>query len=211
MGRIFREIIHKSPGFFITATDTDAGKTYFSAFLLKYTKGVYFKPIQTGEKDREIVKKNTGLDDNHFIKEKYYFKEPVSPHYAAKKAGIDVDLNKINLPDNIQKKIIVEGAGGVFSPISQNTFMIDMIKKFAFPCIVVTKDILGAINHTLLTVNALLSHNCKVSFIVLNNYNNKSYNYDAIVQMTNLPVFRFPNMKKFSNDEEIRRILDEQI
>jgi dethiobiotin synthetase len=211
MGRIFKEIIEQSKGFFVTATSTDIGKTFFSSILLKYTKGVYFKPIQTGEKDRDIVKENTCLDESHFIEEKYHFKEPVSPHYAAEKANVNIDLNRINLPDSLDKKIVVEGAGGVFAPIGKKLYMIDIIKRISLPTIVVAEDTLGTINHTLLTLNSLVAYNCKVSFIVLNRYNPESYNYTAICEITQLPVLRIPVMQKFPSDEEIRRVFDEQI
>jgi dethiobiotin synthetase len=211
MGRIFKEIIEQSKGFFVTATSTDIGKTYFSSILLKYTKGVYFKPIQTGEKDRDIVKENTGFDGSHFIKEIYYFKEPVSPHYAAEKAGITIDINKINLPPVKWEKIIVEGAGGVLAPIGKKKYMIDIIKKFSLPVIIVSEDTLGTINHTLLTLNSLLAYNCEVPFIVLNRYNPDSYNYAAICEMTQLPVLRIPVMETFPNDKEIGGIFNEQI
>lgn len=211
MGRIFKEIIEDSKGFFVTGTSTDIGKTFFASILLKYTNGIYFKPIQTGEKDRDIVKKNTALNKSHFIEEKYHFKEPVSPHYAAEKANVNIDLNRINLPDSLDKKIVVEGAGGVFAPIGKKLYMIDIIKRISLPTIVVAEDTLGTINHTLLTLNSLVAYNCKVSFIVLNRYNPESYNYTAICEITQLPVLRIPVMQKFPSDEEIRRVFDEQI
>ncbi|MDK2793185.1 MAG: dethiobiotin synthetase, partial [Deferribacteres bacterium] len=129
----------------------------------------------------------------------------------AEKANVNIDLNRINLPDSLDKKIVVEGAGGVFAPIGKKLYMIDIIKRISLPTIVVAEDTLGTINHTLLTLNSLVAYNCKVSFIVLNRYNPESYNYTAICEITQLPVLRIPVMQKFPSDEEIRRVFDEQI
>lgn len=155
--------------FFITGTDTGVGKTFISAILMAGLKGYYFKPIQTGSKediDRLWIQKHTGLETKHFLPETYLFQNPVSPHLAASLEKKHIDLTLINLP--LKKPLIVEGAGGILVPLNKSHFMLDLMKKFSLPIILVARSTLGTINHTLLSLNLLREHNLKVVGIVLN-------------------------------------------
>ena len=148
-------------GFFITAIDTNIGKTIISAILVNKFKANYWKPIQCGVNsnnlsDSQVVKELVIGSSQKIFKESYYFLEPVSPNLAAKKENIKISM-KLMLDDfkKVEKPIIVEGAGGVLVPINNKEFVIDLIKVLKLPTIVVAKTSLGTINHTLLTINAL--------------------------------------------------------
>ncbi len=99
-------------------------------------------------------------------KESFVFKEPLSPHLSALLERSSIDLNTINLPK--KSNLIVEGAGGVLTPINEHTFMVDLIKRFDIPVILVARSTLGTINHTLLSLEALRTRNIKVLGVILN-------------------------------------------
>ncbi len=110
--------------FFVTGTDTGVGKTTLSALLCAALDAMYWKPIQTGTlegSDRATVMRLAGIGTDRTIDEVYKFVPPVSPDLAARWAGVEIDLAKINLPNHLSNDwLVVEGAGGVLVPINQN-------------------------------------------------------------------------------------------
>lgn len=134
---------------FITGTDTGVGKTTVARYLCNLWKADYFKPIQTGlEKDSDQMPEETFIHP-----EVYHFKAPLSPHAAASKEGKEINLQRIQIPQG--DRLIVEGAGGVLVPLNKTHLMIDLIKHLGLPVIIVSRNQLGTINHTLLTLKAL--------------------------------------------------------
>ena len=151
---------------FVTGTGTDVGKTLFCSMLLtKYGREFnlkYLKPIQTGTvQDSDIIKVKllSQLHDSHFLPHEYHFAKPASPHYASELEFRSVDT--IQLAEKYKKileeSIILEGAGGLFVPLNSTTLTIDVLKKVKFPTILVCHSGLGTINHTLLSIEALLT------------------------------------------------------
>lgn len=161
---------------FITATDTNVGKTFISALLISGLKASYWKPIQSGAiegTDTNWIKAVTQLPDSHFWPETYLLAEPISPHAAAQLHNIQIDLNKIIIPESVKfKPLIIEGAGGVMVPINEQALIIDLIKKLNAPVIIVANNKLGVINHTLLTLKALRSYNLNILGVILNGAQN---------------------------------------
>src|SRR5258708_6993039 len=102
--------------FFITGTDAGVGKTTLSALLCAALDAVYWKPIQTGTlegSDRVTVMRLAGIGTDRTLDEVYKFVPPVSPDLAARWAGVEIDLGRINMPGSlINDWLIVEGAGG---------------------------------------------------------------------------------------------------
>ena len=158
-------------GFFITGTDTGVGKTVLSALLVAALDGTYWKPIQTGAidgTDRESVRRCTSLPEECLPPERYLFDPPVSPHLAAREAGIAITLDEIKFPAANEKSLwIVEGAGGVMVPINERYLMRDLMRHLSLPVIVAARTTLGTINHTLLTLAALRAANLSVHGVVL--------------------------------------------
>ena len=144
--------------FFITGTDTNVGKTITSAVLSYALKSIYWKPIQSGLceslSDRDIVQQLNGLADCHFYPTNYALQASLSPNQAAELEKISIHLDECILP-NTSKHILVEGAGGLYVPLNEEAYMLDLIKKLNLPVIIVARGTLGTINHTLLTINAL--------------------------------------------------------
>ncbi|AHX11529.1 dethiobiotin synthase [Neorickettsia helminthoeca str. Oregon] len=162
---------------FITGTDTNIGKTIISAWICTHLRYAYFKPIQTGtDTDSDFISKVTSVP---IYESTFYFPEPIAPHIAAKNTNKVIDISKISMPDN--KKVLVEGAGGVLVPLHGSGIkIIDLIQSLELPAIVVASDTLGTINHTLLTLEALRARKIKVLGVIMNSTSkNKGLGYNA--------------------------------
>ncbi|TGK35169.1 dethiobiotin synthase [Leptospira gomenensis] len=155
---------------FISATGTDVGKSFFSALLMaKYGDSYglkYFKPIQTGsEDDRAAVQGLTGLPESSFLKNYYSFSFAGSPHYASELEKIPVDTEELvrHLYSIREERIVIEGAGGLLVPLTRSFLTIDLIQKSEIPLVLVVPVSLGAINHSLLSLEAIQKRNidCK--------------------------------------------------
>lgn len=154
---------------FITGTDTGVGKTLFAAILMAgMGNGYYWKPIQSGlPSDTQTVREMTGLAADRFLPETYRLKHPLSPHAAARREGVRIRLDDFRLPAQADR-LVVEGAGGIMVPISEDHLMLDLIKKLALPVILVARSSLGTINHTLLSLDVLNRHGLKIIGVVMN-------------------------------------------
>ena len=160
---------------FITGISTDVGKTIASAIITEALEADYWKPIQAGDLDNS---------DSHFIKSKitnkksiiypnaYQFYTPASPHLAAELDGITIDLKNIIEPKTTNH-LVIEGAGGLFVPLNETNFVIDLIQP-EYKVIVVSRHYLGSINHTLLTIEALKSRKINIAGIIFNGDANKA-------------------------------------
>lgn len=157
--------------FFITGTDTNVGKTTLAALLCAALDAIYWKPIQTGVRegtDRATVIRLAELPRNRTLPEAYRFSPPVSPHLAAQRAGVRIDLRKINLPTlAAHENLIVEGAGGALVPINSTQLMTDLMLRLALPVILVSRTALGTINHTLLSIAALRASRLDLRGVVM--------------------------------------------
>lgn len=157
--------------FFVTGTDTGVGKTVLSALLCAALDAIYWKPIQTGTiegTDRQAVMRIAGIARQKTLPEAYTFCPPVSPHLAAKMAGVEIKLEQVKLPEKAaNESVVVEGAGGVLVPINENEFMLDLIAKLKLPAILAARSSLGTINHSLLSLAALHSAGVSVRGVVL--------------------------------------------
>ena len=157
--------------FFITGTDTGVGKTTVAALLCAAVNAIYWKPIQTGTRDgtdRSTVICLAALPRHRTLSEVYRFSPPVSPHLAAQRAGVRIDLRKIKVPDfAVRENLIVEGAGGALVPINSTQLMTDLMFHLALPVLLVSRTALGTINHTLLSVAALRASRLDVRGVIL--------------------------------------------
>ena len=147
--------------YIIVGTDTNVGKTVFSAALVSSLGCAYWKPVQAGlegETDSQVVARLSGVSGDLILPEAYRLQHPVSPHLAARADGIEIDINNLNPPLEI-KNTIIELAGGVMVPWSDKILSIDIIERWRLPVIVVARTTLGTINHSLLTLEALRKRN----------------------------------------------------
>jgi len=189
-------------GYFVTGTDTNVGKTVLSALLVAALDGVYWKPIQTGAvegTDRDSVRAWTEASEDRLPVERYRFDPPVSPHLAARQAGVRIDLENFHLPAGPKgRRWIVEGAGGVMVPLNERDLMRDLIQRIGFPAIVAARTALGTINHTLLTLAALREERLPVYGVALigdeNLENRRAIEYYGDVRI----LGRIPRLEKIS-------------
>ncbi len=174
---------------FVTGIGTDVGKTVVSAVLTQALKADYWKPIQTGtefDNDTERIKKLVPNTSSVFHPEAYCFKASMSPHAAAKAESANIDFENI-LPPQTNNTLIIEGAGGLFVPLNEKYFVIDLIKKFNAETILVVQNYLGSINHTLLSVEALKSRNINVLGIIVSGVENAA-SEEIIFQQSGLKL-----------------------
>ena len=186
-----------SKNIFITATGTDVGKTYVSALIVKKMRKMgfncgYFKPVLSGvaEKDGFLVESDSNyVVDNAKIPTSaddcvaFWWEEAVSPHLAAKRAGMEIDINKIKESYKTQSEkydyLLIEGAGGITCPLrlenGEQYLLKDLIKELNAPVIIVADGGLGTINSTLLTVEYAKIHDIEIRGIILNNFDSNSF------------------------------------
>jgi dethiobiotin synthetase len=160
----------QQPSFFVTGTGTEVGKTLVSAILTEKLQADYWKPIQAGDlhdTDSMKVARWVSNEKSHFHKEAYALATAASPHYAAERDGLEIRLKRIQLPAT-DNRLIVEGAGGLMVPLNPKRFIIDLIEHLKLPVILVSRNYLGSINHTLLSVEALQRRNLPIAGIIFN-------------------------------------------
>ncbi len=156
--------------YFITGIGTDIGKTIVSAILTEALHADYWKPIQAGNLGNPDPSMVADLISNRVSAihpSAYSLSTGASPHYAAEKDGIEIDLQQIK-PPLTNNKLIIEGAGGLMVPLNKNELVIDLIIQLKVPVILVVKNYLGAINHSLLSIEILQQKNIPITGIVYN-------------------------------------------
>jgi len=157
--------------YFITGIGTNVGKTIVSAILTEALKADYWKPVQTGLSegaDKTAVASLVSNTETVFFKEAYAFEAPASPHIAADAEGRAIDMKNIQLPASKNGHLIIEGAGGLLVPLNNKEYVIDLARQFDAEIILVCRNYLGCINHSLLSINYLKQHGFKIKGIVLN-------------------------------------------
>lgn len=156
---------------FITGIGTDVGKTVISAIICEALEADYIKPVQSGSleyTDSDNVRSLLSNKRSKVHPERYRLKTPCSPHAAADIDGVMLRCNEITFPEVIDRPLIIEGAGGVLVPLNERELMIDLIVQSKAMAIVVARNYLGSINHTLLTVEALRSRGIPILGLVFN-------------------------------------------
>jgi dethiobiotin synthetase len=194
-------------GIFVTGTDTGVGKTVVSAALawtLKQAgkKIIVMKPVQTGTDsggliDIEFVQKV--IETNHPLNEvcPYRFPHPLAPSVAASLMGEKIDLEKIKSAfyklSSTHDTVIVEGAGGLLVPITEDYLMSDLAFDLKLPLIIVSRPSLGTLNHTLLTVESARARRLEILGIIINKFPSnpdiaERTNPELILKMTKEPI-----------------------
>ncbi len=141
----------------VAGTDTDIGKTVFSAALTSALDGYYWKPVQAGlaeETDSDVVERLSGLAPARVLPEVYRLNTPASPHFAAEHDGIEIDPKKLS-PFGLPTPLVVETAGGLMVPLTRRLLQIDLLAQWRLPVVLCASTRLGTINHSLLSIEAL--------------------------------------------------------
>lgn len=170
--------------YFITGTDTDCGKTYVTCQLLAQLnqhapRGLGLKPVASGcreqggvllSEDAERIARMQSCDQPIC---QWAFKPPISPHSAARQAGVRLSAEAIAefcaAPQFSQfEMMLVEGAGGLMVPLNEEQTWLDFLRLTAMPVIMVVGIRLGCLNHALLTEQVLRFNNLKCAGWVAN-------------------------------------------
>lgn len=159
--------------FFVTGTDTEAGKTVASAALLQAASALGFttagfKPVASGSEmtpeglrnsDALALQRHSSLPLSYEQVNPYTFAEPTSPHIISADEGRPIDLDKLSSGlralEQQAQWVLVEGAGGWYTPLSQEHTFADWVCRERLPVILVVGVKLGCINHALLTAQAI--------------------------------------------------------
>jgi dethiobiotin synthetase len=155
---------------FVTGIGTNVGKTVVSAILTQQLRADYWKPVQAGDlscSDRDTVSSLVSHQHTVFHPETYRFQLAASPHQAAHQENVKIKLTDFILPLT-KKHLIIEGAGGLMVPLSDQFRMIELIQHFQAAAILVIRNYLGCINHALLSMEALLSRNIPLQAVIIN-------------------------------------------
>ncbi len=201
----------KRKGLFITGTDTDVGKTYITVQIIRQLQTIVApikvrKPIESGcELNKQTLHPADGFalwqankqNETLEIITPYRFQPAIAPNRAAalkQKTINTADLTAACLAHvNPHDFLIVEGAGGFYSPLSSDGLNVDLAISLNLNIVLVVKDQLGCINHTLLTLKAIKQAQLNCCAIVLNQSsktNQTKYNHlNEIKSHTSIPVF----------------------
>jgi len=176
--------------YFITGTDTGVGKTSITAGLagsmrkLGVNVGV-MKPIASGipqktgfkSSDVDIIVEASQTKDSEDLINPVFLPIPTSPYDATKLLSLPVDMPLILTTFtkllSIHDVLLVEGIGGIMTPITKNFFVADMIKAMSIETIIVTRATLGTLNHTMMTYQLCKDYGIKVKGLVINNFDEK--------------------------------------
>lgn len=140
--------------FVVSGTDTNIGKTIFCAGLCGFLNLPYWKPVQAGLEpptDSDVVAELAGGET---LPEAYRLKLPASPHQSAVEEGVTIDPASLTPP---ARDLVIEGAGGLMVPLTDDTLYIDVFARWKLPLILCARTRLGTINHTLLSLEACRS------------------------------------------------------
>ena len=142
---------------FVTSIDTNVGKTVCSSILCAGLGYDYWKPVQCGDLDfSDSMKVKSYSPFTKVHAESFQLNAPMSPHEAAKLENMDISINDFKLPKS--EEIIIEGAGGVMVPLNyKGNMIVELASMFEAKVIIVFKNYLGSINHTLLTIDKVKS------------------------------------------------------
>ncbi|WP_127124444.1 dethiobiotin synthase [Pseudoflavitalea rhizosphaerae] len=174
---------------FVTGIGTGVGKTLVSAILTRALEADYWKPVQAGfddGTDSEFIQQAVEGTSSVIHPETYRLQMPASPHIAARKEGINISIEKIcaSIPV-INRNLIIEGAGGLMVPLNEKAFVADLIKALNAKVILVSRNYLGSINHSLLTAKVCRDLDLPVTGWI---FNDQYLDYEEeIVRWSNFP------------------------
>ncbi|MDE5724528.1 MAG: dethiobiotin synthase [Duncaniella sp.] len=180
--------------YFVSGIDTDAGKSYATGYIARHLMEqgksvVTQKFIQTGNtgysEDIELHRRimGTGMlpEDTDLTTSPIIFSYPASAQLAARIDGREIDLTLADRSTAILASrydiVLVEGAGGLMVPVTDDFFSIDYVTTRHLPLILVTNGILGSINHTILSLEAIKSRGIELAAVIYNSH----FDTDAVI------------------------------
>ena len=216
---------------FITGTDTDVGKTYITAGLavvlrkMNVDVGV-MKPFAAGSaqkkgyksEDIEILSRAANACDPENLVNPQFFPIPASPYTAWKKLKtkpkISTILSSFKKLSKLHDMLLVEGMGGIMTPILKDYYITNLIKEMKIPTIIVTRSKVGTVNHTIMTVKMCEKYKIPVKGIIINNFDNgyavKDLTRD-LKNLTGVPVLGSIPFIKDMSDSSLNKVFKKNI
>ncbi len=216
---------------FITGTDTDVGKTYVTAGLavtlrkMKVDVGI-MKPFAAGKaqkkgyksEDVEILSKAAQVCEPEGLVNPQFFAMAASPYTASrslkvkvKKASVISSFKKLS---KLHQMTLVEGMGGIMTPILKNYYITDLIKEMKLPAVIVTRTKVGTVNHTIMTVKMCQKYKIPIKGIIINNFDDgypiKDLTKD-LKSLTGIPVLGTIPFIKDMSDASLYKIFKKNL
>lgn len=185
--------------YFITGTDTDVGKTWIIAGLARAFRSMgvnigVMKPFAAGtlqktgfkSKDAEILSRAAKVNDPENLVNPQFFPIPASPYTAMKnsevhlKVNVDLILQNFKKLSSIHDSILVEGMGGIMTPIMKNYYVTNLINDLNLETIIVTRTRIGTLNHTIMTCKMAKKYGIHVRGIIINQIDLDGYDVDVL-------------------------------
>lgn len=216
---------------FITGTDTDVGKTYIAAGLavvlrkMNIDVGV-MKPFAAGSaqkkgyksEDIKILSRAAKVCDPENLVNPQFFPIPASPYTAwmklKTKPKVSTILSSFKKLSKLHDMMLVEGMGGIMTPILKNYYITNLIKEMKIPTVIVTKSKVGTVNHTIMTVKMCEKYKIPIKGIIINNFD-KGYAVKDLTRdlenLTGVPVLGSIPFIKDMGDSSLNRIFKKNI
>jgi len=204
----------RKKGLFITGTDTEVGKTVITGGLAGALRGRginvgVMKPAASGctiNRDGRLLSEDAlfamtaagMLEDEYDIVNPYRLEQPLAPRLAAELAGVNIEMEHLrDCYTQLEKRydlMLVEGAGGITTPLNARHLVADLIGALKLPVVIVARPNLGTVNHTLLTVEYARQRGFTVAGVIINAYRHEQAgiaektNPQLIEELAGVPV-----------------------
>jgi dethiobiotin synthetase len=180
---------------FITGIGTGVGKTLVSAIVTEALEADYWKPVQAGleEPDAQWIREHISNDVSVIHDSEYALKLPASPHIASREENTRIELPRIinNVPST-SNHLVIEGAGGLLVPLNEKEFIADLALQLDAKVILVSRNYLGSINHSLLTAEVCRQKKLNVLGWIFNDqymqYEEEIVGWSGIPQISSIPL-----------------------
>ncbi len=228
---------------FVTGIDTDVGKTFITAGLASciHEMGVdvgVMKPFAAADrpqkngfksKDVEILCNAARVTDAEELVNPQFFPVPASPYTASKMLGAKPLVSRVlkayQKLSKLHKMLLVEGIGGVMTPILKNYYVADLIKDLRLPAVIVTTTRVGSMNHTIMSVKMCQRYKIPIKGIIINDIDSGPYSIKdvkrdlrgllGVAVLGSVPRIGsssygrdYPNNRIFKRDLDFKLILD---
>ncbi len=216
---------------FIAGTDTDVGKTYITAGLAVVLRKMgmdvgVMKPFAAGaaqkkgykSEDVEILSRAAHTYDPENLTNPQFFPIPASPYTAWKtlktKPKVSTVLSSFKKLSKLHDMLLVEGMGGIMTPILKDYYITNLIKEMKIPTVIVTRSKVGTVNHTVMTVKMCEKYKIPIKGIIINNFENgyavKDLTRD-LENLTRVPVLGSIPFIKDMSDSSLNRVFKKNI
>jgi len=216
---------------FIAGTDTDVGKTYITAGLAVVLRKMdvdvgVMKPFAAGSaqkkgyksEDIEILSRAANTCDPENLVNPQFFPIPASPYTAWKKLKtkpkVSTILSSFKKLSKLHDMLLVEGMGGIMTPILKDYYITNLIKEMKIPTVIVTRSKVGTVNHTIMTVKLCEKYKIPIKGIIINNFD-KGYAVKDLTRdlenLTGVPVLGSIPFIKDMSDSSLNRVFKKNI